>query len=63
LKRQHLDLDDPDISELNVSSTAYGGLEDGDDSLERLAALTSPLKARAAVKINKVSVSALSHFV
>jgi hypothetical protein len=63
LKRQHLNLDDPNISELNVSSTAYGGLEDGDDSLEWLAALTSLLKAPAVVKVNKVSMSALSHFV
>jgi len=63
-RRQHVDYDDLKISERNVSLTAYGGLEDGDDSLEWLAALTSPLKGLAAVKLNKVSaVSALSHFV
>ena len=63
LKRQHLDHDDPDISELNMPSTAYGGLEDDDDSLEQLAALTSLLKALIAVKESKVNTSSLSHFV
>ena len=63
LKRQHLDSDDPDISKLNMPSTAYGGLEDDDDSLEQLAALISPLKAPIAVKESKVNAPPLSHLV
>jgi len=63
-RRHHVDHDNLEISKRNVSSTAYGGLEDGNDSLEWLAALTSPLKGPAVVKLNKVSaVSALSHFI
>jgi hypothetical protein len=63
LKKQHSDLDDPDISELNIPSIAYGDLEDNNDGLEQLSALASSLKAPAVAKENKENMSALSHFV
>jgi hypothetical protein len=60
-KRKHDDLKS-DTDEPDVPTTAYGGLQDEDDTLEELAALASPLKPQEAAQKSQVSITpALSH--
>jgi hypothetical protein len=60
-KRKHDDLE-PNNDEPDVPTTAYGGLQDEDDTLEELAALASPLKAQEAAQKSEASITpALPH--
>jgi hypothetical protein len=60
-KRKHNDLKS-NTDKLDIPTTAYGGLQDEDDTLEELAALASPLKPQEAAQKSQVSITpALSH--
>lgn len=50
---------DAELKAQDVPSTLYGGLQDEDDTAEKTAAITSPVRPRAAAKQSKVSVYSL----